>query len=162
MNSIRAVISTRSPHVTRKKRPITHGVYLRNDQRALKVRANEVKRLMRVAVDTLPWLREEHLPTLRKWAELETIRRAAFAGIIQSDVLHVSLGDVGVRRLVHDHRQLALAQLVFERELGMTPLACAQLKGSKDDELDLVAAMASADQVETVEPEPESTGESED
>jgi len=32
---------------------------------------------MRVAFDEMPWLRREHLPTLRKWAELEVIRKAA-------------------------------------------------------------------------------------
>lgn len=70
-------VSARCPHVTRRKGPIYHGAYLRNDERALQLRADDVRHLMRVAFDEMPWLRREHLPTLRKWAELEVIRKAA-------------------------------------------------------------------------------------
>jgi hypothetical protein len=51
---------------------------------------------------------------------------------------------------VHDHRQLALAQLVFEKELGLTPLAFAALRGSQQPPLDLVGMMAAqSDAAET-------------
>jgi hypothetical protein len=80
---------------------------------------------MRHALGQMAWLRDEHIPTLRKWAEHKVIRRAAFAGIVQNSVIHADLkaGEVRVHRLVHDYRQLAQTQLLFERELGMTPAA---------------------------------------
>jgi hypothetical protein len=120
-----------------------------------------VSYLVRKVIEQMPSL-EQFLPTVRKWAELEVIRQAAFAGIVQSNVLTTDGQDVHVRRLVHDHRQLALAQLVFEKELGLTPLAFAALKGSQQPPLDLVGMMAAqSDAAETVEPEPEQSGESE-
>ena len=67
MSSIRT-IGKHSPNLTRRKRPVTHGLYLRNNVRALQIRASDVKNIMRKAVDSFPWLREENLPTLRKWA----------------------------------------------------------------------------------------------
>jgi len=64
------------------------------------------------------------------------------------------------RSLVEDHRKLALAQLVFEKELGLTPMAFAALRGSQQPQLDLVGMMAAqSDAAETVEPEPRSESE---
>ena len=152
MNSI-STNAARSPHLTRRKRPIRHGVYLRSNQRALEIRAVEVKRLMRTAVNQMAWLREENLPTLRKWAELEVIRRAAFAGIVQDGVFSTNqeTGESSLRRLVDDHRKLTMSQLVLERELLMTPAAHAQLS-SGEQSTDLVSLMARASEAETAEP----------
>src|SRR5689334_10224076 len=143
----------------RRKRPIRHGVYLRDDDRALEVQANDVKRLMRKAVDTFAWLRDENLPTLRKWAELEVIRRAAFAGIVRSGALSEDQEkrELSVKRLVDDHRKLTMSQLVLERELLMTPASRGQLRDGEPP-IDLVAMMAqaaSAAPAESGEPEPE-------
>ena len=145
MSSIRTV-GKHSPNLTRRKRPVTHGLYLRNNVRALQIRASDVKSIMRKAVDSFPWLREENLPTLRKWAELEVIRRSAFAGILASDGGIVFKADrktneLSLKRLVDDHRKLVMSQLVVERELMMTPAARAQLQGG-EQAIDLVAAMA--------------------
>jgi hypothetical protein len=129
-----------APPISRKKRPIRHGVYVNSDD-ALKVRGGRVTYLVRKAIDQMPSL-QQFVPTVRKWAELEVIRQAAFAGIVQTNVLVTDGEDVHVRRLVEDHRKLALAQLVFEKELGLTPMAMAALKGSQAPQLDLVGAMA--------------------
>jgi hypothetical protein len=51
-------------------------------------------------------------------------------GPVQGNVLITDGQDIRVRRLVDAHRKLALAQLVFERELGLTPLALAQLRAA--------------------------------
>lgn len=168
MNSI-STISARSPHTSRRKRPIRHGVYLRNEQRALQVRSNDVKRLMREAMDMFGWLREENLPTLRKWAELEVVRRAAFVGIVQSSeksgsILSINLKkqEISIKRLVDDWRKLAMGQLVYERELLMTPAARAQLNGADDDAFaaaaarieQLAAQVDGAEDAETPESDP--------
>jgi len=124
-----------------------------NSQNALKIRGRQVSYLVTKAVEQMPWLRDEHLPLLRQWAELAITRRAAFAGIVQTGLLSVDekTREMSFKRLVHDHRQIAQAQLVFQRELMMTPLAKAQLRDAKQPAFDLVAAMASAEAADTVE-----------
>jgi|ERR1700730_7711244 hypothetical protein len=77
-----------APPISRKKRPIRHGVYV-NSHDAIKVRGGRVSYLVRKVIEQMPSL-EQFLPTVRKWAELEVIRRAPFASIVQSDVLHVN------------------------------------------------------------------------
>ncbi|MBV8772231.1 MAG: hypothetical protein JO166_07875 [Deltaproteobacteria bacterium] len=67
-------------------------------------------------------------------AELETIRRAMFAGLVEGGVLTTDKdGQVAARRLVHDHRQIALAQLQFENALLMTPAARVAAKAGNGD-----------------------------
>jgi hypothetical protein len=137
-----------TPQVSRSKRPIRHRVYAKSKEN-LKVKSKHISWLMNRAIEQMPWLKDEDVPAVRQWAELETIRRCALAGIVQGGVLSTKDGEVSVKRLVHDLRQLALAQLIFERELGMTPLARAQLKDEKDAGFDLVSLMAQQ------QPEPE-------
>jgi hypothetical protein len=145
-------LTTIALQVTTRKRPIRHGLYI-HSEKGLAVRARSVTALVRKAADQMPWLRDEHLPLLRQWAELEILRRCAFAGIVQHGLLseNQETREVSVKRLVHDHRQIAQTQLMFQRELGMTPLGRAQLSDPKQSEFDLVAAMAGA--VEPIEPE---------
>jgi hypothetical protein len=134
-----------------------------NSSKALKIRARQVSYLVTKGVEQMPWLLEEHLPLLRQWAELEIIRRAAFAGLVQNGVLRIEDNEVSVKRLVHDHRQIAQTQLMFQRELGMTPLVRMQLGEGKQGELDLVAMMAAhSDAAEPGEPENEPEGEDEE
>ena len=143
MSSI-STIAARSPQIGRRKRPIRHGVYLRKGERALKVQANDVKRLMRAAVDAFPWLREENLPTLRKWAEIEVIRRAAFAGILTDGIVFkkdAKTKEISLKRLVDEHRKLCMSQAVLEEMLLMTPRSRAQLADCNNP-TDLVALMA--------------------
>jgi hypothetical protein len=121
------------------------------------VRARLVSSLVDSAAEQMPWLRDEHLPLLRQWAELEVIRRAAFAGIVHHGLFSVNeeTRNVSVKRLVHDHRQIAQTQLMFQRELMMTPLVASQLGNGGKEALDLVGLMADtqADSSEPVEPD---------
>jgi hypothetical protein len=108
-------------------------------------RGRHVAELVTKAAEQMLWLRDEHSPLLRQWAELEVIRRAAFAGLVKMCIFsEVKDDQVSVKRLVHDHRQIAQTHLMFQRELGMTPLARVQLSDPKQSEFDLVAAMAGA------------------
>lgn len=140
----------------RKTLPLVHGIYA-NSQKALRVRAPKVTKLVRELYEFLPHLRDEHLPLARKWAELEVIRRAAFAGIVQGgSVITVDLAkrEVSLKRLIDDHRKLTMSQLILERELLMTPASRAELSAGEEP-TDLVALMARAAQAdaeaETVE-----------
>jgi hypothetical protein len=148
-----------SPPISRKKRPIRHGVYVKSPN-AVKVRSHRVTSLVRKALDCMPWIRDQDIPTLRSWAQFEVIKAAAFAGIVQTGVITTTgkngVKDVQVRRLVHDFRQLALAQLAFETQLGMTPASRAQIADSKQSDFDLVQALA-----QPAETAAEATSESE-
>jgi hypothetical protein len=80
---------------------------------------------------------------------------------VQGNVLITDGQDIRVRRLVDAHRKLALAQLVFERELGLTPLALAQLRAADKGNSggpDVFSMMAADRQLEQdqegAEPEP--------
>jgi hypothetical protein len=155
--------ATYPPPISRKKRPIRHGVYVRSPN-AVKVRSNRVTHLVNKALACMPWIRDQDIPTLRSWAQLEVIKAAAFAGIVHAGVITTTgkdgVKDVQVRRLVHDFRQLALAQLAFETQLGMTPASRAQIADSKQSEFDLVQALAQpAETAEDAEPEPNSVTE---
>lgn len=108
-------------------------------------------------VEAMPWIRPEHIPLVRQWCELEEIRRAMFAGIVQlpgTGIIRIDAKaqEVSVRRLVHDHRQIAQTQLLLENALLMTPASRAALSAG-DNPTDLVSLMASAAATEAVEPE---------
>src|SRR5437763_8770453 len=91
----------------------------------------------------MPWLRREHGPVLRQWAELEELRACCFAGLVHYGVLHndAETHQLSVRRLAHDLRQIVQVQIVLERELLMTPAARAQMKavGSGESPDDMLA-----------------------
>ena len=124
-----------------------HRVYAKGAQ-ALKVRAKQVSTLVNIAYVQMPWLRPEHKPLVCRWAEFEIIIRCAFAGIAQHGLFGTDPQDIGVKRLVHDYRQLVQTQTVIERELLMTPSARTQISGDGKEQLDLVALLAQ-------QPEPE-------
>lgn len=151
------------PHISRSKRPAVHKVYAETPE-ALEVRARRVLDLVDDVYELLPSLRPEHRPLVARWAELEVIICAAFAGICQKGMFSVDeeSRDVGVKRLVHDYRMLVQTQTVIARELQITPSAVAQLRGeSPVDLVGLLAQAAVAETVETVQPEPpESESES--
>jgi hypothetical protein len=110
-----------------------------------------VAKLVAEAVEAMPWCHGESLPTLRKWAELELIRLAVFSAITRSGILSVNTEtrEVGVKRLVDDHRKISMSQLVLERELRMTPLVRAQLQSSGEQPM---AMMAQAEEPPEKEP----------
>ena len=84
-----------------------------------------------------PWLEPSDESTARAYCELEILSAAIFAAMTTPGEGGVTLGvmkrtpdgkDLEVRRLVDAHRQMKQAQLAYARELGLTPLARAQLK----------------------------------
>jgi len=89
-----------------------------------KLRSRRVRRLVNRLFDVLPWLTESDRPAARSWAELEFVGAAVFAEIMANGVTN---GKGEARRLVSDWRQLKQVQLAYERELGMTPAARANL-----------------------------------
>jgi hypothetical protein len=73
----------------------------------------------------MPWLTPADTPAMKGWAELEILSATVFAWLTRLNVIN---GQGEPRRLLSEHRALKLAQLAYERELGMTPLARATLK----------------------------------
>jgi len=129
------------PQVGRSKPPISHRTYARSAD-AVKIKAGKVARLVNEAFRVLPWLKPEHRPLVVRWAELEIVIRCAFAGLTQVGLLNVDneTREVGVKRLVHDYRQLVQTQTIIARELLLTPAVAAQLGGNSP--VDLVGLMA--------------------
>ena len=82
------------------------------------------------------------LPACRGWAELEILGATAFTELFQNGLLNTK-GEP--RRLLAEFRQLRQAQLMYERELGMTPAARMAIKASGTRAaLDLAGALAKA------------------
>jgi hypothetical protein len=85
------------------------------------------------------WLEDSDLPASRGWAQMEILCTIAFADLRDRGILN-RRGDP--RRLLTDFRQLRMAQLAYERELGMTPAARMAIKASGTRAaFDLAAAM---------------------
>ena len=89
-----------------------------------KLRSRRVRRLVNRLFEVLPWLTEADRPACRSWAELEFVGASAFGDLIANGLVN---GDGVPRRLLSDWRQLKQVQLAYERELGMTPAARANL-----------------------------------
>jgi hypothetical protein len=116
---------------------ITSGLYVRGEKN-LGRRDQRVRRLTRKMRVCMPWLADSDLPACRGWAEMEVLANRAYA-ILSSVPLINKDGEP--LRLLTDFRQLRQAQIVYARELGMTPSARAQLRLSADSEaFDLAAA----------------------
>ena len=77
--------------------------------------------------EMLPWLQPCDMAAARSWAEFEYIISLAFTELVQNGLTNRK-GDS--RRLLTDWRQLKLAQLAYERELGMTPSARDAIRGN--------------------------------
>jgi hypothetical protein len=58
---------------------------------------------------------------------MEIVKVALFAGTLDAGALHVANSDAAARRIVNDFRQVSLAQLQFEVQLGMTPVSRASV-----------------------------------
>ncbi|MBV8847377.1 MAG: hypothetical protein JO307_31595, partial [Bryobacterales bacterium] len=118
-----------TPPIRRRRGPVVSGLYTQ-PKNPNRIKLPQVRKLMNKACVVMPWIRGEHLPTLRKWCEMELIRLAAFSAITQDGILSVDrkTKDIGARRLVDDYRKLAMSQMVIERELLMTPASRAQLR----------------------------------
>lgn len=112
--------------------PVKHGLYSRSPS-ALEIRGRKVARLMRRLRVVAPWLEPSDESTARAYCELEILSAAIFASMTVSGGLGVTKltkdrRDLEVRALVDAHRTMKMAQLAYARELGLTPLARAQLK----------------------------------
>jgi len=118
---------------------------------ALQIRARKVGRYVRRLRTVMPWLEASDIPAAKAWAELEILGARLFAELTKTpDGFMNAKGEP--RRLLSEFRQLRQAQLSFERELGMTPLARMQLKASGTRAaLDLAAAMAKAEDAEVID-----------
>lgn len=118
------------------------GLYIRAP-RGRHLRDQRVRRLVARMRIAMPWLEDSDLPACRSWAELEILSANAFAELNRRGILNEE-GEP--RRLLTDFRQLKQAQLAYERELGMTPVARATLKvKSAGEALDIVARFARGD-----------------
>lgn len=121
------------------------GLYSKS-QSALRVRSERVRRVVAAMERQCPWLTPADRPAMRGWAELEVLSASVFAHLL---ILGVINGQGEPRRLLGEHRQLKLAQLAYERELGLTPAARQALKAAGTNAaLDIAAECAQADDVE--------------
>jgi hypothetical protein len=107
----------------------------------LKLRDRKVQRLVRAMRLAMPWLEPSDIPACRSWAQLEILSDRAFA-ILNSVGLVNRSGEP--LRLLTDFRQLRLAQLAYERELGMTPASRQALRTAGDNAAFDLAAVAAA------------------
>jgi phage terminase small subunit len=130
--------------------PVKHGLYARSPS-ALEIRGRKVARLMRRLRVVAPWLEPSDESTARAYCELEILSAAIFARLSETGPTKLTTDgrDLEVRALVDAHRHMKATQLAYARELGLTPLARAQLKvnGSRGV-FDLPSAMI--EQVEEI------------
>jgi hypothetical protein len=108
-------------------------------------------------IEAMPWIRPEHVPVVRLFAEQDEIRRAMISYLIQlgeNDVVHVDKNkDLAARRLVNDVRLITQKQLNLANALLMTPASRSQVAPG-EEALDLVSLMTQAASTEPTEPEP--------
>lgn len=97
----------------------------------------------------MPWLEDIDNPAARAWAQFEVLADQVYAALKRGDIVN----DRGEgKRLLDDYTKLRRAQIVYARELGMTPSARAVIKATGTRAaFDLVGAMASAEPAETTE-----------
>jgi hypothetical protein len=123
-------------------RPQKHGLYVKAAN-GIRLRSRKVQRLVERLRGVMSWLEQSDLPAARAWAELEILATTVFAELHRNGPLN-SEGEP--RRLISEYRQLRATQLVFERELGMTPAACMAIKANGTRAaLDLAKAFADMD-----------------
>jgi len=121
---------------------LTHGLYVRS-KKGVRLRDLTVWRLARKMRSAMPWLEDSDLPACRSWAQLDVLASKVYAELRDHGFTN---GEGEPRRLLTEFRQLRLAQLAYERELGMTPVARMNLKASSTNTaLDLAAIMAQSD-----------------
>jgi hypothetical protein len=116
----------------RKSRPpkglrIKSNLYVKSE-RALRLRDFKTQRLMRRVKNALPYLTDGDIPAVRGWASLEVMAQQVYA-ILRNVGPVNEKGEP--RRLLSEFRSLRLAQLAFERELGMTPASRMAIKADR-------------------------------
>jgi hypothetical protein len=80
--------------------------------------------MARLRVLLSPWLQPSDEPALRGWCECEVIASRMFAAIDKAQLIGAEKRSAG---LIDVWRRLKLVQLQYERELGLTPAARAEL-----------------------------------
>ena len=93
----------------------------------LRLRDKKVERLARKVRDALPWLEPADFPAVRTWAEFEYLAGQVYAALRAGSVINVK-GEA--RRLLHDYRQMRIAQASIAASLGMTPASRMALKAT--------------------------------
>lgn len=116
---------------------VRSGLYVRSPN-GVRLRDRSVQRLVRKMQKLMPWLQPSDYPAMRAFAELEILSATVFAELKRGGVLNK---DGEGRRLLNDYRQLRLAQLAHQRELGMTPSSRVALAASPTPD-DLAALFA--------------------
>jgi hypothetical protein len=108
------------------------GVHLRD----LKVESI-VRRMRRVA----PWLKDSDVPVCQTWARLEVLIGIGYAALTKGNAYFDKNGDT--RRLLADVRSLINSQLLYSKELGLTPAALVNIRAnSTNAALDLAGVAA--------------------
>jgi len=111
---------------------LTHGLFVKSST-GVRLRSRPVQRLVRQMQDMMPWLKQSDLPAVRSWAQLEYLGAKVYADLMQRGFL---LESGEPRKLLSEFRQLKLAQLAYERDLGLTPATRAAL-AQRDDVIDV-------------------------
>jgi hypothetical protein len=110
------------------------GLYVKG-RNGLKIRDQRTTRLVNRMRAAMPWITDADLPACRAWAHFELLCDRVYAKLRDDGLFNVE-GDG--RRLLDDYRRLRATQLLFSRELGLTPAARLAIKaGSKDEPVDL-------------------------
>ena len=118
------------------------GLYAASNN-ALERRHKKIRYLVRKMRKGMHWLEDSDLPACRAWAEFEILGSIVFNELTTNGPLN---SEREGRRLLDDFRKLRVAQLQFEKELGMTPAARMAIKATGTRAaLDLASAMAQAD-----------------
>ncbi|WP_333647419.1 hypothetical protein [Candidatus Binatus sp.] len=102
------------------------GLYVRASA-GYRLRDKKVERLARKVRDALPWLEPADFPAVRTWAEMEYLAGQVYAALRAGSVINVK-GEA--RRLLHDYRQMRIAQASIAASLGMTPASRMALKAT--------------------------------
>ncbi len=125
---------------------LVHGLNSRNKV-VLKLRSRAVFRLVRNLYGIAPWLTATDRSTVQSWAEVVKLKAAAFAALERDGPYRLTPdGDTVGRRLLGEYARLAVLELAYAKELGLTPAARASLGVSvaTGRHMDLASAIAQA------------------
>src|SRR5262249_54544890 len=133
---------------------VRHSLYVKS-KNGKQLRHERVRRLVNKMQAACPWVAESDLPAARAWAEMEILAGQVYWALKMAGPINYQRGavdgDLRARRLLEDFRLLRQSQLVYARELGLTPAARLTIAGRGAAPLDLAAAMATAHEVTDAE-----------
>jgi len=123
---------------------VKSGLYVKAPA-GLKIRDKRVERLARRVRAVLPWLESSDFPTVKAWAELETLASYVYGWLYKTGIVNES---GKARRLLDEYRKLRIAQTVLARELGMTPASRIAIKAHSAETAVDIAAQCMIDAAE--------------